>query len=159
MALRFTDPSATKPVEVDGATFTVGFWPPRESARLAALVTALRKIEDQSSAQAREINLELHRKAVEYGIREWSGWDGAPDPKAAIESEEINGRKYPKVSALVLDSLCISGLVWDLGAACAEWNNLTPEEKKRSDAPSDSGTPSQGTSATPASPSSDGSTA
>lgn len=147
MALRFIDPALTTTVDVDGVSFTVGYWPHREVARISALVAGVRKIADPDHPESRSLVMEANRRAVEYGVRGWSTWDGGPVSDNEMTEEDIGGRKYPRVSARVLDSMCTTGLIFDIGAAVFRWNDFGTEEKKRSPEPSGSGTPNLATNA------------
>mgnify|MGYP001568730432 CR=1 FL=1 len=128
MALRFIDPDATTTVEVDGVTFTIGYWPPREAEKIGAAIAAIRKSsDDRESEEARAASLDAHWRMVEYGVR---GFTDAPDK--AIESEKINGREHPRVSDRVMRQLYLNNAIWPLGLACLQWNNLSDTEKKTS---------------------------
>ena len=136
--MRFVDPDLTTTTEIRGVTFTAGFWPPRESARFGAEIEALRRMEDKTSDEYRERALDLYRGMVGYGIRGWSGWEGAPAP--VLVEEEIGGRKHRRLDARMLDGVSLSGVLEELALACLRHNNLTPEESK-SDPPSGSPPP------------------
>lgn len=139
MALRFIDPSSTRSVEIAGVSFTIGFWPPRESERIAAGIKAVKAHQDHPDSQeARDLALEVHRRCVRYGVRGWEKWEGGPDASAAIETEEIYGVKHQVLSEPIVHALYINDAIWPLAMACIRWNNLDDEEKKRSDAPSES---------------------
>lgn len=131
---RFIDPDTTTTTTIAGVTFTVGFWPPRESERIAAGIAAIRNIAEQESAQAREGRLEVYRRMVQYGVRGWEGWEGAPAPN--LEDEEIHGRKHKRLAARLLDGVSLSGALEALALACLQHNNLQKEESK-SPTPSD----------------------
>lgn len=129
MALRFIDPDATTAVEVEGVTFTIGYWPPRESQKIGAGLAALRKHEDGNTEAAREAALDVHRRMVEYGVRSWSGWDGVP---GEVETERIHGRDHARVPSRILSALYLNNAIWPIGLACLKWNNLSEVEKKTS---------------------------
>lgn len=128
MALRFIDPDTTGEVEVAGVKFTVGFWPPRESERFAGQIEQLRKAADPASPEAMMLALDVHRGMVQYGVRGWTGWEGAPE--AVIAEETIHGRKHKKLDDRLLDGLSLNGALEALALECLRWNNLTTQEKK-----------------------------
>ena len=129
MALRFIDPDTTTTVEVEGVTFTIGFWPPREAEKIGAAIAAVRRHADPESEAARAAALDAHSRMIQYGVRGWSGWEGV---EAKMDAEAIHGREHPKVPEKVLRALYLNNALWPVGLACLRWNNLSDEEKKTS---------------------------
>ena len=127
MALRFVDPDSTTTTEVDGVVFTIGFWPPRESERIEALRSALRRCDDKASEEARGIGIEVHLLMVEYGVRAFTD-----QPEGAVGKETIRGIEYSRVSGKTLRQLYLNDAIWPLGLACLRWNELSEAEKKTS---------------------------
>ena len=127
MALRFIDPDATTTVEIDGVTFTIGYWPPREAEKIGALIVEAQRHADKTSEPARAASFEVHRRMVEYGVRAFPG-----APPDAFGKESIHGREHVRVSEKVLHQLYMNNALWPLGLACLKWNNLSEEEKKTS---------------------------
>ena len=128
MALRFIDPDNTTTCEVDGVSFSIGFWPPRESEKIGAGIAAMKKLPPDSE-EARAAALDLHQRMVRYGVRGWSGWEGV---ESKPETERIHGHEHPIVSEKVVRALYLNNAIWPLGLACLRWNNLSEEEKKTS---------------------------
>ena len=146
--LRYVDPDGTTTAEIEGVSFTVGFWPPRESERIARDIAVLQAAEDKDSDAWKDRSAVLCRRMVQYGVRGWAGWEGAPE--AVFEDEEIHGRKHKRLDPRLLDGVALSGALQALALACLGWNNLQESEKKTSGEPSGSGTTSQRTDARPA---------
>lgn len=130
--LRFVDPDATTTVEVEGVTFTIGYWPPREAEGIAAGFNRLRQMPDKDSPEAWEYAAGLYRRMVQYGVRGWIGWEGAPEP--VLEDVEIHGRKYRRLDQRLLDGVSLSGALMAVARACLDWNTFTVEEKKTPEA-------------------------
>lgn len=157
--MRFVDPSATKIVVIDGTTFVIGFWPPRESELISLEMAAARKLAPEdlrlpSSEEAKAAGEAVYRHMVRYGLRSWKGWDGAPAPKDVLEKEVIRGQECVRVPDVILDvlSLGLGSALYELGAELMAWNNLGEHEAKKSDVPSGSPPQSRGTSAPSANP-------
>lgn len=136
---RFVDPDNTRETRIpdeDGApTFTLGFWPPRESDRLQVAIARMSKmgdadpVADMNEAVKRSgIALDTFMDMVRYGCR---GWSGIAFQSGTVEVE-IHGRKHKALDQRSLDALYANRLLVAVALECMRFNALTDEEKKRS---------------------------
>ena len=146
---------ARVPDEEGAPTFSIGFWPPRESERLGVLLTRLRKPRadadpDDLDALVKEsgLSLDAFRDMARYGVR---GWTGFGSVVSSVEEVEIDGRKHKRLTADAVNALYVNRLLIPVALKAMAFNVLSEAEKKTSGSPFGSSTKSPGTSAPDAS--------
>lgn len=161
MAWRAVSPDLTEearlPDEEGAPSFTVGFWPPRESERFGALLVKLRKPADgldpvkDYEAYAREIGLtfDVYRDMAKFGVRGWSGLDLPP---AKTETVKIYGVDHVVLSDESLHWLGVQRLLGVVALRAFAFNVLSEAQKKTSNSPSDSPSSTSHTDAETATP-------
>lgn len=152
MAWVAVHPDLTQEVQVpeeEGAPlFTVGFWPPREAERFKMTWADMQRTEldpvDQQDAylKAVNINYEVARDMVRFGVRGWSGMRGA-DGKEMAPEFDAEGR----LSEASLDLLYVNNLLAALSIKAFLFNVLSEDEKKKASLQSGSVTSSSDTDA------------
>lgn len=130
------DPEATEkrrvPEQDDGLLIEFGFWPPSVENRLRACLREISFFQNASGTTAQAADLEkqysrddeLLREAARWSVR---GWDG--EPGAVMESGEIGGRKFPKLSEKSLDLLSRNRMLYPAAIAATLFNINGPEKK------------------------------
>lgn len=156
MTWRAVHPSLTEERRVpqddaDAPIFTLGFWPPIEAEKAKIYISKVRRMNSSPASEADELSrrasadLEAFWAMARFGVRGWSGLGGL---SCLTESVRIDAREHVALTDESLQILYHNGLLLPVALECWKFNNLTEEEKKTSNSPSNSG-PSMTNTAAP----------
>lgn len=156
--MRYVHPDQTDdttPVE-GGPTFTIGYFPPKVSARIDVMRARMRRPDEQMDPvkdydlllEQSGISIDAFSEMCRYGVR---GWKNFGELKCELETDEDGNKRLSEVCvrALHLNKLAVA-----VGYKALLYNHLSEEERGKSEWRSAFSTTSPDTNAAGAAPAS-----